>query len=75
MGPGHASWPRYSGLWDCLRRVWREEGPAALGRGVLPCSIWAFLYIGKGTQDFGGFLYWRARHNPIDSDCSTRGPS
>ncbi|KAJ1676031.1 S-adenosylmethionine transporter [Spiromyces aspiralis] len=31
---------QYEGVWPTLVRIWREEGPAALFKGVVPRTIW-----------------------------------
>jgi hypothetical protein len=42
------AYPRtYVGAGDCARHTLQTEGYRALYRGLLPCSIWAFLYIGE----------------------------
>lgn len=42
-----AARPYAGGAWACARRLAAEEGGwRALWRGALPCSLWAFFYIG-----------------------------
>eukprot|EP00004_Rigifila_ramosa_P014571 TRINITY_DN3325_c0_g1_i4.p2 TRINITY_DN3325_c0_g1~~TRINITY_DN3325_c0_g1_i4.p2 ORF type:complete len:193 (-),score=36.10 TRINITY_DN3325_c0_g1_i4:8-586(-) len=35
--------PLYTGVGDAFRRIWREEGPAALYRGIAPRVAWISL--------------------------------
>lgn len=49
---------RYRNSWDCLGRVLREEGPAALTAGLGPTmwrnTIWNAAYYGAGYAEEGG---------------------
>jgi hypothetical protein len=66
--------PYAGGALDCARRLVREEGGVrALWRGALPCSLWAFFYIGIHSTCLAVLAPLSERQAPVGAQAGGGG--